>query len=179
MRSVWSGTVDQPWLIMCDWSGTVHQLRFIRYSLSGTVYQVRYIRYSLSGTVNQVLFTMYGWAGTADRVLMIFYTPDLVRMIWKGMNRCGCRSRYTVPLTTGFPDNSRRKTRRGQFGADNSARHFVPDNSAQNIYIINFIQNPTSTQQYSFHQSRFHFSNFSSISLPFRQHFSPILIPNS
>src|SRR6218665_257470 len=57
----------------------------------------------------------------------------------------------------------------GQFGADNSAQ----DNSARTIrrdnlsrtirrkvYIINFIENSASTQQYSFHQSRFHFSNF-------------------
>ena len=57
------------------------------------------------------------------------------------------------------------------------------DNSSRTIrlkvYIINFIQNPASTQQYSFHQSRFHFSNFSSIPHPFRQHFSSNLIPNS
>src|SRR6218665_3822977 len=63
--------------------------------------------------------------------------------------------------------------------SDNSAQ----DNSARTIrrrvYIINFMENPASTQQYSFHQFRFHFSNFSLIPLPFRQYFSSILIPNS
>ena len=54
----------------------------------------------------------------------------------------------------------------GQFGADNSARQFVPDNSAQN---------------YKFYRkSRFHSAIFfSSIPLPCRQYFSSILIPNS
>src|SRR6218665_3865336 len=71
----------------------------------------------------------------------------------------------------------------GQFGVDNSARTIRSDNSSSTIrrkvYILNFIQNPSSTQKYSFHQSRFHFSNFSSIPHSFRQHFSSILIPNS
>ena len=35
-----------------------------------------------------------------------------------------------------FPDNSARTIRRGQFGADNSARQFVWDNSAQNTILI-------------------------------------------
>src|SRR6218665_2496839 len=55
----------------------------------------------------------------------------------------------------GFPDNS---------AQDNSARTIRRDNLSRTIrrkvYIINFIENPASTQQYSFHQSRFHFSNF-------------------
>ena len=54
----------------------------------------------------------------------------------------------------------------GQFGADNSSRTI-----RRKVYVINFIENPASTQQYSFHQSQFHFSNLSSILLPFRQYF--------
>src|SRR6218665_1888347 len=54
-----------------------------------------------------------------------------------------------------FPDNSVQ---------DNSARTIRRDNLSRTIrrkvYIINFIENPASTQQYSLHQSRFHFSNF-------------------
>ena len=93
------------------------------------------------------------------------------------------------PTTDGSRTIRRRTIRCGQFGADNSAwtircrtirrGQFGADNSFRTIrrkvYIINFIQNPAYTQQYSFQQSRFHFSNFSSIPLPFRQLFHQFL----
>ena len=57
----------------------------------------------------------------------------------------------------------------GQFDADNSAqdnsertirRDSLSGTIRRNIYITNFIENPASTQQYSFHKSRFHLINF-------------------
>jgi len=59
-----------------------------------------------------------------------------------------------------------------QYTRNNWARQFVSDNSAQSIYYKFYkkISLPLTTQQF-----RFHFSNFSSIPLPFRKYFLSIL----